>query len=151
MNMNCDRIAENLLVGSCLLEANELEELRSLGVTAIFSLQTEEDAGKRGIGWEEAAALDAGLAFRNLPVKDFDTADLQQKLPRCVIALDSMLKAGHTVYLHCTSGTGRSPSVAVAYLHRCLAWPLERALAHVREARDCSPNVEAIHGAVWRS
>jgi len=147
--MKRDRIAENLLVGSYLLDANEVEELRSLGVTAIFSLQTEEDTGKRGIDWEEKEASAAKLAFRNLPVRDFDTADLQRKLPDCVMALDSLLKTGHTVYLHCTSGTGRSPTVAAAYLHWCLAWPLERAWAHIRAVRDCSPNVEAIRGAVW--
>jgi protein-tyrosine phosphatase len=147
--MNCDRIAEELLVGSCLLEANEVEALRSLGISAILSLQTEQDMGKRGIDWEKKAAFAANLTFRSLPVRDFDTADLQEKLPECVKVLDGMLKAGHTVYLHCTSGTGRSPTVAAAYLHWCLAWPLEQALAHVREARDCSPNVEAIRGALW--
>jgi len=147
--MDCDRISDNLFVGSCLLDLKEVEELHSLGITAILSLQTEEDMGKRGIEWEEKAALTAKLAFRSVPVRDFDTADLQRKLPECVMALDGMLKAGHTVYLHCTAGTGRSPTVAAAYLHWCLAWPLERALAHVRGARDCSPNVEAIRSARW--
>ena len=82
--MDCDRIASNLFVGSCLLDRKEVEELRSLGVTAILSLQTEQDMGKRGIDWEEKEALSrkAGLPER----------------------------------------------------------PLELALAHVRDARDCSPN-----------
>lgn len=83
------------------------------------------------------------------PVRDFDTADLQRNLPLCVAVLDHMLKASHTVFLHCTAGTGRSPTVAVGYLHWCLAWPLDRALAHVRNCRDCSPNVEALRNARW--
>jgi protein-tyrosine phosphatase len=147
--MDCDRITQNLFVGSCLLDLTETEELRSLGITAILSLQTEEDTRKRGIEWEEKAASVAKLRFRSVPVRDFDSADLQRKLPECVMVLDSMLKAGHTVYLHCTAGQGRSPTVAAAYLHWCLAWPLERALAHLRNARDCSPNEEAIHCARW--
>ena len=147
--MDSDRIAANLFVGSCLLGRKELEELRSLGVSAILSLQTEQDMGERGIEWEEKEAFAAKLVFRSVPVRDFDAADLQRKLPECVMALDRMLKAGHTVYLHCTAGTGRSPTVAAAYLHWCLAWPLERALAHVRDARDCSPNAEAICCARW--
>src|SRR5713226_5245172 len=106
--MNCDRIAQNLFVGSCLFDAHELEGLRSLGITAILSLQTEQDTGNRGIDWEKKACSIAKLAFRSLPVRDFDTADLRRKLPECVMVLDGMLKAGHTVYLHCTSGTGRS-------------------------------------------
>lgn len=147
--MNCDRITQNLLVGSSLFEQNEIEELRSLGITAILSLQTEEDMGKRGICWEEKAALEAKLDFRSVPVGDFDTVDLQRKLPECVQVLAGMLNNGHTVYLHCTAGASRSPTVAAAYLHWCRAWPLERALACVGEARGCSPNAEAIQSAHW--
>ena len=96
--MDCDRIAENLCVGSCPLDSKDLEDLRSLGVTAIMSLQTEEDTGERGIEWEEMAALNAKLAFRNVPVRDFDAPDLQKKLPHCVTVLDYMQMAGHTVF-----------------------------------------------------
>jgi protein-tyrosine phosphatase len=147
--MDCHRVTPNLLVGSYPLDSEEVEELRSAGITAILSLQTDEDLGQRGIDWERKAALAANLTFRSVPVRDFDTAELQQKLPSCVELLDRMLKAGHTVYLHCTAGVNRSPTVAAAYLHWCLAWPLERALAHVREVRDCSPNAEAIRRARW--
>ena len=147
--MDCDRITDTLFVGSCLLDHNEAKELHSLGVTAILSLQTEDDMQNWGIEWEEKAALAAKLKFRSVPIRDFDSADLQRKLPECVQALDYMLKAGDTVYLHCTAGQGRSPTVAAAYLHWCLAWSLDRALAHVRNCRDCSPNVEAIQNARW--
>ena len=58
-----------------------------------------------------------------------------------------MLKAGNTVHLPCAAGVNRSPIVAAAYLHWCLAWPLERALAREGEVRDCSPNAEAARGA----
>lgn len=147
--LDCDRVTCNLLVGSYPLDNKEVEELRSVGITAILSLQTDEDLGERGIEWERKAALAANLTFQSVPVRDFDTADLQRKLPNCVVVLDGMLKAGHTVYLHCTAGVNRSATVAAAYLHWCLAWPLERALAHVREVRDCSPNAEAICRAQW--
>jgi protein-tyrosine phosphatase len=145
--MNCDRISHNLLIGSSLLDENEIGNLRALGITAILSLQSEEDVGKNGIAWEEKAALAAKLTFCNVSVNDFDKADLRRKLPACVSELDAMLKAGHVVYLHCTAGVSRSPTVAAAYLHRYLGWSLQRALVHVREARDCSPDGEAIHNA----
>jgi protein-tyrosine phosphatase len=148
--MDCDRIAKNLFVGSSLHDASEVERLRSLGITAILSLQTEEDIGAEGLNREKKAAVAAELAFRNVQVNDFDAADLRRRLPQCVLALDELLKAGHTVYLHCTAGVSRSPTVAAAYLHWCLAWPLERALTCVCEARDCSPDADAIRGIKWR-
>ena len=147
--IDCDRVTGSLLIGSYPIDNKEIDELRSVGITAILSLQTDEDLREREIEWERKAALAANLTFRSVPVRDFDAADLQQKLPNCVIVLDRMLKAGYTVYLHCTAGVKRSPTVAAAYLHWCLAWPLERALAHVREVRDCSPNTKAIRCARW--
>ncbi len=147
--MNCHRVLPGLFVGPDPREAADIEALRSLEITAILSLQTEDDLRDRGTGWEKKAARAAGLAFRNTPVTDFDSADLQQKLPECVSALDGMIKAGHSVYVHCTAGVSRSPTVVVAYLHRCLAWPLAQAMAHVTGTRNCCPNQDAIRHAPW--
>lgn len=147
--MICHRVLPGLFVGPDPRDGADFEALRSLEITAILSLQTEDDLRDRGVGWEAKAARAAGLAFRNMPVTDFDSADLQRKLPECVSVLDGMLKAGHSVYVHCTAGVSRSPTVVVAYLHWCLAWPLTRALAHVTETRDCCPNSEAISRAEW--
>ncbi|HEY7352640.1 MAG TPA: dual specificity protein phosphatase family protein [Terriglobales bacterium] len=148
--MKCSRIANNLFIGPSLHDPNGFGELRSLGITAILSLQSEEDIGEHGLLREKEAAFAAELAFRNVPVNDFDSADLETKLLKCVQALDGMLTAGHTVYLHCTAGVSRSPTVAAAYLHWQLAWPLDQALLCVRKARKCSPNAEAIRHAHWR-
>jgi protein-tyrosine phosphatase len=144
--MKCDRVTGNLFLGPSPFEPAELEQLRSLGITAILTLQTEED-GKQHIEWEKTAAAAAGLLFRNIPVNDFDIADLVRKLPESVLALETMLNSGHTVYLHCTAGVSRSPTVAAAYLHWRLGWQLEQALVCIRTARDCSPNAAAIQAA----
>jgi protein-tyrosine phosphatase len=145
--MNCHRVLPSLFVGPDLREEADFETLRSLKITAVLSLQTKDDLRDRGVGWEQKAARAAGLHFLNLPVTDFDSADLQRKLPECVRGLDGLLKAGHSVYVHCTAGVSRSPTVVVAYLHWRLAWPLAQALAHVKEIRDCCPNSEAIRRA----
>jgi len=147
--MNCHRVLPSLFVGPDPREGADFEALRSLAITAILSLQTSDDHRDRGVGWEEEAARAAGLDFLSIPVTDFDSANLRHKLPECVKALDQMLKAGHSVYVHCTAGVSRSPTVVVAYLHRCLAWPLAQALSHVTEIRDCCPNSEAIRHANW--
>lgn len=41
----------------------------------------------------------------------------------------------------------RSPTVAVAYLHKCLQWPLEEALEYIRGYRNCCPDEDVIRRA----
>jgi protein-tyrosine phosphatase len=82
-------------------------------------------------------------------VRDFDAAELRSKLPECVRNLDGLLASGHVAYLHCTAGVNRSPTVAMAYLHRCRGWKLGEASAHVAERLWCSPNLEAVFAADW--
>lgn len=146
--MDCDRVLPNLFVGCFPEDAAEMRDLRALGITAILSVQSEDDLDD-GLDGQEAAARSAELVWRNVAVRDFDVVDLRRKLPQCVMALDGLLAAGHTVYLHCTAGVGRSPTVAAAYLHWYQAWPLEQALRHLRSCRDCSPRGAAIRDAVW--
>jgi protein-tyrosine phosphatase len=128
--MKCDRVNPHLFVGAAPLAENDFHQLKALGVTAILSLQTEEDGQEGAIDHERIAASEVGLSFTNLPVTDFDRLDLLWKLPKCVAAIERMVAAGDTLYLHCTAGVNRSPTVAVAYLHQCLQWPLEEALEH---------------------
>jgi protein-tyrosine phosphatase len=58
-------------------------------------------------------------------VTDFDSLDLKRQLPVCVMVLDELVSAGYRVYVHCTAGVTRSPTVIAAYLHWKLHWPLE--------------------------
>lgn len=145
--MNFAVIVPNLLVGPQPCETADFEELKSYGVTAILSLQSEEDLNHRIAGWAEAEAGSAGMVFFNKPVLDFDMLDLKCRLPYCVKAVENLIKDGHTVYLHCTAGVNRSPTVAAAYLHWCLKWPLDQALRRVMEARECCPLGDLIHRA----
>jgi protein-tyrosine phosphatase len=99
----------------------------------------------------EAHYRDTGIELCRVPVRDFDPIDLREKLPECVRALEHLLSAGHSVYLHCTLGASRSPTVAIAYHHWCLGWDLEEAVSYVKKRWQCSPNLEAVRLAVWNS
>jgi dienelactone hydrolase len=145
--MKCDRIIPHLFVGAAPVADDDFQQLKALSVTAILSLQTEEDGQEGAIESERSAANKAGLGFTNLPVTDFDRLDLLWKLPKCVGTIERILTAGDTLYLHCTAGVNRSPTVAVAYLHQCLQWPLEEALEHVRACRNCCPDEDVIRRA----
>jgi protein-tyrosine phosphatase len=145
-----NRILPQLLVGTYLESAQEVQTLhRQDGVTAVLNLQTDQDI--RAFSAEPPGDLYAGSGVKlcRVPVRDFDSPDLRQKLPECVRALVRLLDEGHTVYLHCTVGANRSPTVAIAYLHWSLGWDLDSAVKHVKECRCCAPNVDAIRQADW--
>jgi len=148
--MNWDEILAELIVGSCPHDAADVDSLADkLGVTAVLCLQTDEDFDNWGIDWSEVRDRyrERGIELARVPIRDFDEVDLRCKLPEAVDVLDRLLRAGHKVYLHCTAGSGRSPSVAIAYLHRVRGMPLEEALQFVQQRRPCSPNVDAIRDA----
>jgi len=84
------------------------------------------------------------VELRRVPVRDFDQDDLRRDLPECVQALRELIDDGHTVYVHCTAGMGRSPTVVVAYLYWIEQRELEEAAVHVSRCRPCSPDLEAI-------
>lgn len=145
--MNCSMVTVSLWVGSNPAEESDILELRSMRISAVLSLQAEEDVQDQEPGWEKSAAEAEGLTYRNVAVVDYDSLDLRWKLPACVRTLHELLAVGHHVYLHCTAGVSRSPTVAAAYLYWCLNWPLERALDHLKDARPCCPLGDVIRRA----
>ena len=149
--MNYTQILPQFCFGSHPEGTDDIDRLRQeTGITAVFNLQTDDDMRCVDLAWGplEAHYIACGIELCRVPVRDFDPVDLQEKLPKCVRSLDRLLSAGHAVYLHCTAGTGRSPTVAIAYLHWCRGWDLDRAVAYVKERRPCSPNLDAIRQAV---
>lgn len=154
--MNLDQILANLFVGSCPESTDDIDRLKQdCGVTAVLNLQTDEDFDYWNIasGRLRAHCHDCRIEFRRAPVRDFDPESLQTNLPACVRVLDGLLSDGHTVYVHCTVGAGRAPSVVIAYLHWAGQWDLDKAVDHVSRCRPCQPNLQAIRlaGEDWSS
>ena len=150
--MDFDQVSPQLFVGSRPRTAEDIDELvREARITAVLNLQTDEDMVWYDTDWgkNEAHYQRTGISVVRFPVRDFDPEDLRDKLPGCVRALEELLEAGHTVYLHCTAGVNRSPTVAIAHLHWCRGWDLDKAVASVKERRNCSPEVDAIRRAAW--
>jgi len=145
--MNCSQILPYLFVGSYPACAADIDRLsREHGITAVLTLQGDEDFAARSIDWDSLRAYYArrGIEVRWLPVRDFDSESLRKHLCAGAQAVDELAKAGHKVYVHCTMGMGRSPSVIIAYLHWMLGWDLDRALEHVSRCRSCVPDLAAI-------
>ncbi|HUM07207.1 MAG TPA: dual specificity protein phosphatase family protein [Terriglobales bacterium] len=144
--MKFGRVTTQLVLGPVPLDEDDFRQLKRAKVTAVVSLQTEEDETDGGEN-ERSLAEACGMKFVSAPVMDFDKLELIRKLPACVDEVERLIVGGDVVYLHCTAGVNRSPTVAVAYLHRKLQWPLEKALDHVQKCRRCVPDGDAIRRA----
>jgi protein-tyrosine phosphatase len=151
--MTLTEILPQLFVGCCPQDRTDIEFLKANhGITAVLSLQTDDDFVSWGIDWQEmeAAYRDCGIELRRVPVEDFNPDELRRKLPACVEALDGLLRQGHKVYVHCSGGVNRSPSTVVAYLHWVREMSLSEAVDFVMKRHPCDPYVEVIRMAKWQ-
>jgi protein-tyrosine phosphatase len=150
--MDYAQIRSGLFIGPHPQAIDDIERLRGKSaITAVLNLQTDDDMRSVNLNWRplEAHYQACGMDLLRLPVKE-EQIELREKLPECVRTLGSMITAGHTVYLHCTAGVGRSPTVAIGYLHWSLGWEFDSAVSHVKQARQCSPHLEALRLALWK-
>jgi protein-tyrosine phosphatase len=147
MQMDISAILPNVLVGPCPQSPQDIGRLkRDYGVSAVLNLQTDDDMDYWGFDWSELEHRyrKLGIEVRRSPIRDFDPDDLRRKLPQCVKALDALLQQGHKVYVHCSMGINRSPSVVIAYLAWIKGLSLEDAVDRVTTVRSCDPYVDAI-------
>lgn len=131
-------IFPSLYIGSAPASATEFRELQSqTRLTALFSLQTDADLAVGNLSWErEAAWCHAnGIAARRLPIEDWSAAAVIAHLDEGVAMLRRLLDEGQVVYLHCSAGVNRSPSIALGYLVRVRGHSVEEALGLVQQAR----------------
>jgi len=148
--MNLNQVLPEVFLGSCPETVEDIDHLQQkVGVTAVLNLQTDEDMQHAGCDWRKLHThyRRCKIVVRRVPVRDFDPEDLRKMLPDCVQALNELLRKGHTVYVHCTAGAGRAPSVVITYLNWVQQYELEKASQLVQKCRPCSPNLEAIRMA----
>jgi len=145
--MNYTVIQPKLFLGSCPRNIGDVDTLRhESNITAVLNVQTDDDMLYFNMDWPaiEAHYQSCQIELRRVPVRDFDESDLRARLDSCAQALNELVQLGHSVYVHCSVGAFRSPSVVIAYLHWYCQWSLDDAATHVRRMRHCSPSVEAI-------
>jgi protein-tyrosine phosphatase len=144
------QVLPRLFIGSHPRTIEDIERLRrELNLTAVLNLQTDDDMRTVILDWPplEAHYQTCPVLLCRVPIVE-EQVELRAKLYQCIQALDQLLAEGHTVYLHCTAGIGRAPTVAIGYLHACLGWELDEAIEHVKQVRQCAPHVEALRLAL---
>lgn len=127
-------LTSDLFVGPVPSSVEDAQHLRSLGIDRLLSLQTDADLASRGLRWPVVwqVLMAQGIRAERHPIVDFDTRDFARQLSGAVTALEELLVVDDParpprVYVHCTAGINRSPSVALAVLARRMG--LDAALA----------------------
>ncbi len=132
-------LTELLLVGSYPQSPEDVLHLESLGVRGVLNLQSDADLAERGVSWPLFWRFYTGRGIQAVryPILDFSPAELARQLGGAVDALDRLVgpAPGRRVYLHCTAGVNRSPSVAIAWLMRRQGLSREEAYALVKAGR----------------
>jgi protein-tyrosine phosphatase len=144
------QILPRLFIGSHPRTVEDIEWLRrEAGITAVLNIHTDDDMRSVNLDFPplQAHYKANGIVLRRAPMVE-EQVELRAKLYQAILALSELLAEGHTVYLHCTAGIGRAPTVAIGYLHTCLGWELDDAVTHVKLARQCAPHVEALRLAI---
>lgn len=140
-------IPGRLWVGGYVREEG-IAELRSLGITTVISLQTDEDLKRHGIspGDLEKAYQKAGIEWRRVPTPDFDSEALARSLPNAVTQVQEALADPRTrVYLHCTVGINRSATTAAGFLILSRGISVQEACRYLAARRECSPTLDVLH------
>ncbi len=145
--MDIDQILPQLLAGECPKSTDDIDELRrDHDVTAILCLQTEDEFAQARVDWDRLRThcRESEIEVSWVPVGGCDPNVLRRSLSECVRALDGLLRDGHKVYIHCSLGVSRAPTVVVAYLHWVQDWDFHEAMDYVTACRACDPQVEVL-------
>ncbi|MBN3311095.1 EPM2A protein, partial [Amia calva] len=148
-SMHYSRILPKVWLGSCprQLEHVTVKLKHELGVTAVMNFQTEWDVIQNSSGCKRKKAevmspetmmelyRDYGLVYVWIPTPDMSTEGRIRMLPQAVFLLHGLLENGHTVYVHCNAGVGRSTAAVCGFLMYVTGWSIREVQYYVLAKR----------------
>ena len=147
MILDCNEIIPDRLWVGCYILPEEVRILRQLGITTVFSMQSDRDLEDYHISTAklQKAYTAAEIEFRRIPTEDFNKAAISANLTRSVEELERTLAPRWArVYVHCTAGINRGPTLVAAYLMKTAGLPAREAYDYVTSRRHCSPYLDVL-------
>ena len=89
------------------------------------------------------------IKIERYPIEDFNPEELYQKLKGAGDLLNNLLVKGKNVYVHCTAGISRGPSVVIIYLVLYHNYSFKDAVELCKKYRPkTSPNYDVIKDVI---
>lgn len=149
--INFDLIQARVYVGSGPINEEDVARLKQMKITAVISLQTDEDLLARDTDWQKLKAwyADNEINAQRFPIKDFDETDMTAKIGQPIVLLNDFLNDGQRVYIHCNTGICRAPAVVLGYLCHYEKMSVAEAMRQIQIARPiASPFRTAVKQAL---
>ncbi len=123
----------------------DLQHLRRAQISAILSLQEPGVDLLTAAVERMRAACEPGIRFVNVPIHDHDPHAIIARLPEALERLDELINERRTVYVHCSEGVNRAPSVSLAHIVCHEGLTVDAALAEIlRCDRGARPYAEVV-------
>lgn len=118
-SLNWGQITDSIIIGTCPRTPNDLIQIRSqAGASGLLSLQHDDCLSYWNINYAMMyrTGTELGLMMERSPIRDFNVPDMRKCLPEAILILANLIDHGYRVYVHCTAGMGRAPTVVLGYL-----------------------------------
>lgn len=133
------RVTDSLYVGPQYREGGKRTLLQA-GITHVVNMRSEFDDKARGLTLTD----DDSVGYCYLPTTD-DEPISPDHISKGIAFIDRAIKEDGKVYIHCSAGVGRAPSMAAAYLIS-KGYGVEDAFALINKARPfIRPTPSQIH------
>lgn len=110
-----------------------LQDCLKCGVTFFLDLtESHELLPYAQLLEKEAALLNRSVQYQRLPIRDVSVPATKEYAGEILVRIDTALNAGHTVYVHCWGGVGRTGTIIGCWLVRH-GMTGEQALAQLAE------------------
>jgi protein-tyrosine phosphatase len=142
MFLDCSEILPDRLWIGAFIRPEDMALLQKMGVTTVVNLQSDKDLETYNINLKKLlkAYTKAGIELHHIATPDFDQKALLENLEECIAELQAALTPRWTkVYLHCTAGINRGPTVAAAFLIQSQGYSAQEAYEFVTSRRHCRP------------